>query len=261
MIERDAGDDVWGITKNFKKVVIGDEVVVYATKTSRSPPLLVGSGTVLNGPYEVAGEESPRIEIKWNVPVCRRLSNDPIDASWLSAQLPVTKPTVTAIPARLWPRLRDMLSNGIDGSSVSADIERVLATPKLSKTVRQQLVDARLGQGLFKRNVARIERGCRATDVTDGSHLRASHIKPWRHSTNRERLDGNNGLLLAPHVDHLFDRGLITFDRRGRVLISPRLRLDVLTAWGLRRKRSVGAFSKGQQRYLEYHRTKVFKAE
>jgi hypothetical protein len=261
MIEHDAGDDEWGVSKNFKNVAVGDELVVYATKTTTSPPLLIGLGTVQKGPYDDERWDTPLVTIKWNVPVCRRLADEPIDAGWLSAQLPTTKPTVTAIPARLWPKLRDLLTDRDGASSASADIEQVLSTPRLSKTVRQQLVDARLGQGLFKVNVGRIERGCRLTGVTDRSHLRASHIKPWRDSTNQERLDGHNGLLLAPHVDHLFDRGLITFSGHGRVLVSSRVEPEVLVAWGLTRKRNVGRFSKKQERYLEYHRTKVFKAE
>ena len=40
-------------------------------------------------------------------------------------------------------------------------------------------------------------------------HLVASHTKPWRDSTNEERLDGENGLLLTPTIDHLFDKGFI----------------------------------------------------
>ena len=42
-------------------------------------------------------------------------------------------------------------------------------------------------------------------------HLNARHIKPWRDASDAERLDGANGLLLAPHIDHLFDEGCITF--------------------------------------------------
>ena len=240
---------------------VGDELVVYATKTTTSPPLLIGLGTVLKGPYKDKTWDTPLIKIKWDVPICRRLASEPIDASWLSAMLPVTKPTVTTIPAQIWPKLRRLLPRGNGASSARSDIENVLTASTLSKTTRQQLVDARLGQGLFKINVARIERGCRLTGVTDLAHLRASHIKPWQCSTNKERLDGSNGLLLAPHVDHLFDRGLITFNGDGRVLISPQLKHDVLAAWALAKKRSVGRFTVRQERYLEYHRKKVFKAE
>ena len=66
----------------------------------------------------------------------------------------------------------------------------------------------------------RIERACRITGVTREEHLRASHCKPWRDSSNEERLDGENGLLLTPNADHLFDRGFIGFEDNGDVRVS-----------------------------------------
>jgi hypothetical protein len=69
-----------------------------------------------------------------------------------------------------------------------------------------QLTKSRRGQGIFKANVRLIENHCRITGVSSIKHLRASHIKPWSVSDNDEKLDGYNGLLLSPHVDHLFDR-------------------------------------------------------
>ena len=59
------------------------------------------------------------------------------------------------------------------------------------------------------------------TRVDRPEHLRASHCKPWRDASNEERLDGDNGLLLTPTIDHLFDRGFISFESNGRLLISP----------------------------------------
>ncbi|MEI6914209.1 MAG: HNH endonuclease signature motif containing protein, partial [Armatimonadota bacterium] len=59
------------------------------------------------------------------------------------------------------------------------------------------------------------ERECRLTHVGNPTHLIASHIKPWRESNNDERLAGGNGLLLTPSIDHLFDRGFITFGEYG----------------------------------------------
>jgi predicted restriction endonuclease len=90
---------------------------------------------------------------------------------------------------------------------------------------------------------------------------RASHIKPWKHSTASERLDGQNGLLLAPHVDHLFDRGFISFANDGRLLASPRLERDVLKAWGITAERAIDAFSTQQQAFLTFHRENVFLPE
>jgi hypothetical protein len=78
----------------------------------------------------------------------------------------------------------------------------------VSPTFREQLVKARRGQGVFRSSVLLAETACRVTGVSDPRHLRASHIKPWRDSNNAERLSGANGLLLSPHIDHLFDQGL-----------------------------------------------------
>ncbi|WP_216840954.1 HNH endonuclease signature motif containing protein [Acidobacterium sp. S8] len=58
----------------------------------------------------------------------------------------------------------------------------------------------------------RIERFCRVTKVENPLHLRASHCKPWRDLSNEERLNGENGLLLTPTIDHLSDRGFISFE-------------------------------------------------
>jgi putative restriction endonuclease len=88
-------------------------------------------------------------------------------------------------------------------------------------TERESLIVARRGQGLFKDRVLRLEQFCRVTKVDKLEHLRASHCKPWRDSTNEERLNGENGLLLTPSIDHLFDRGFISFEDKGRLIISP----------------------------------------
>jgi putative restriction endonuclease len=145
----------------------------------------------------------------------------------------------------------------IEEPDAAADIQAVLGDENTPETEKPQLVQARRGQGLFRSRVELIETGCRLTGVTDRAHLRASHIKPWRDSTNAERLDGNNGLLLAPHIDHLFDRGFVSFDADGRLMLSPRLNADVLTAWSISVK-LVSVFSSEQQVYLAYHRATVF---
>lgn len=73
-----------------------------------------------------------------------------------------------------------------------------------------------------------------------------------------EKLDGNNGLLLSPHIDHLFDRNLISFSNQGKILVSPILTSDVLAKWSIDSSRGVGSFSREQSLYLEYHRDVLF---
>lgn len=96
-----------------------------------------------------------------------------------------------------------------------------------------------------------IERQCRVTSVDNSAHLRASHCKPWRDSNNEERLDGENGLLLTPSIDHLFDRGFISFQREGGLIISPVAHRLSLERMGVRTDRAinVGAFTDRQDRF------------
>lgn len=130
----------------------------------------------------------------------------------------------------------------------------------LPPTQKQALVLARRGQGVFKQRVMQIEQRCRLTGVDRIEHLRASHCKPWRDADNRERLDGENGLLLTPDADHLFDRGFLSFDDEGRVLISPVAHRPSLQRMGLALDAlpSAQAFTNGQRVYLQFHRDNVF---
>ena len=131
---------------------------------------------------------------------------------------------------------------------------------EISETEKVQLVKSRRGQGLFKANVLLVESACRVTGVTQVSMLRASHVKPWSKSDDREKIDGFNGLLLAPHVDHLFDKGHITFESKGAMVLSPILDTEILDRWGIPQVLNVGSFSSEQSEYLIYHQDSVFLA-
>ncbi|WP_336202947.1 HNH endonuclease [Pseudomonas guariconensis] len=130
---------------------------------------------------------------------------------------------------------------------------------ELPPTEREQLVRSRVGQGSFRLRVLKIEKSCRVTNVADERFLIASHIKPWKDCSNIERLDGHNGLMLAPHIDRLFDRGWISFKDNGDLLVANESLLAVMSAWGFNACLNVGSFSAKQRAYLEYHRSEVFR--
>ena len=139
-------------------------------------------------------------------------------------------------------------------------LEQLVATDtSIAETDRLALVRARRGQGIFRDRVGQIERRCRVTGVDNPTHLVASHCKPWRDATNEERLDGENGLLLTPSIDHLFDRGYIGFENDGRLIISPVAHQPSLLRMGIRVDEpvNVGVFTSRQKQYLEFHRDAV----
>src|SRR5690348_8970466 len=140
------------------------------------------------------------------------------------------------------------------------ELAAVRSDSRVSETIREAVILARRGQGLFKSRVMEREHACRITGVDKIEHLRASHCKPWRDASNDERLDGENGLLLTPNADHLFDRGFIGFDDSGNVLISPVADRDSLVRMGVnpRQPPNVGGFSARQKDFLGFHRDNVF---
>ena len=139
-------------------------------------------------------------------------------------------------------------------------IQTVFSDTKIVETEKHAIVVARRGQGLFRSRVSQIERRCRLTGVSNPEYLRASHTKPWRDARNDERLDGENGFLLTPDADLLFDRGFISFNNNGDVLVSPVADRSVIAQMGIQASmlENVGRFSTGQCQYLEFHRDMVF---
>ena len=123
---------------------------------------------------------------------------------------------------------------------------------------KRALIQARHGLGAFRVNVEQLEGACRITGLMDRRHLRASHIKPWRLSTDAEKLDGHNGFLLSPHVEHLFSRGYISFADDGALLVSRQLNSTVLKHWHIALPIKAWPLRKQQKHYVAWHREQVF---
>jgi len=102
------------------------------------------------------------------------------------------------------------------------EIQHVENLP-ITQTEKERLIKARIGQGKFKKLLINRECKCALCGVTDPRVLIASHIKQWSASVSVERLDVNNGLLLCPNHDALFDKNLISFDKQGKIVISQTL--------------------------------------
>ncbi len=119
--------------------------------------------------------------------------------------------------------LRSMNDNEIiDGVNpiIQREIDEINNSASLDITEKQMIIKARIGQGIFRDRIMLKYKKCIVTGIDDARLLIASHIKPWRSSDNAERLSSENGLLLSPLYDRLFDSGLITFDNNLNMIIS-----------------------------------------
>lgn len=129
----------------------------------------------------------------------------------------------------------------------------------LEKTEKENIVLSRIGQGIFRNKLLRYWKGCAVTGFSDPRMLRASHIKPWKNSTNEERLDTFNGLLLIPNLDTAFDKGLISFTDEGDILISRDLSTAELEILGITLDMNLRHTDIRHAKYLKYHRENIFR--
>ena len=135
-------------------------------------------------------------------------------------------------------------------------------TTNLPRTTEaERLVVQRVGQDIYRRGLLEYWDGrCAITGLDVPDLLRASHIKPWADcDTDAERLDVFNGLLLAPHLDAVFDSGFITVAEDGTVVISDGLQSGARLALALNGPLKIHKLHPAHERYLPWHRSKIFR--
>jgi putative restriction endonuclease len=154
-------------------------------------------------------------------------------------------------------RVRVLLAKG--PAQLEARWRAKLAT--ITSTEKEAVVRQRVGQALFRDALLDYWGGrCAVTGLDVLELLRASHAKPWKSATDAERLDVHNGLLLAAHLDALFDQGFLTFDDSGEGRLSPQLNVPALQILGLSdRPVKLARVTPGHALYLAYHRAHVFR--
>jgi len=145
-------------------------------------------------------------------------------------------------PPRLGDRVRERLS-------------------RISSTERTAEVVQRVGQDVFREALQEYWGGrCAVTGLGLTPLLRASHSKPWSQASDEERLNVHNGLLLAVHIDALFDKGLITFLDDGALLVSKLVSSGDRGLLGLQPGvQRLRWIADGHRPYLAYHREVLFK--
>lgn len=124
----------------------------------------------------------------------------------------------------------------------------------------------RIGQQQLRQSLVNYLGGCEVTGIDNQALLIASHIKPWaKFPKDRGRLA--NCLLLCSSLDSLFDKGLISFDEHGNILISSLLDSKVRIQYGLskqlrlnlKKRESIDNSLKEETILnLKYHRKNIF---
>jgi hypothetical protein len=130
---------------------------------------------------------------------------------------------------------------------------------KPNETERRGLVTSRVGQGAYRKSILyRWEFKCAVTSYSKPEILIASHIVPWKSASSDERLDVDNGILLSPTYDALFDQNLISFENNGKIILSNELLNTNYSELGVTGQERISKLSVGNKEYLERHRENVF---
>ncbi len=153
--------------------------------------------------------------------------------------------------ANLYRKFRVAQQNGLFETSAPF-IQSTIPATERSSTVK-----VRVGQQRFRYLV--LERWDYRCAVTGASILlAASHIKPWRLSSDSERLDSMNGICLSPLFDRAFDVGIITFHPEGQILISPLVPIHEVQKLGLNASTSLQGLTRHHRPYLKFHRENIW---
>lgn len=137
------------------------------------------------------------------------------------------------------------------------EIDEELDNLQLEGKTKEQMVKIRVNQNEFRQQLLERYHKCCLCCVSDPNLLVASHIKPWSAAEPTEKLDVNNGLLLCPNHDKLFDNGYITFDDNGKIIISEKLQNNDKLYMNVEDNMKIDINDETKV-YMEYHRKNIF---
>jgi len=273
--------------KNIQRLLPGDVVYSFADGAVGAVGVVLGSAREAAKPLEFDSiAEYVDTQTGWLVPVRFMTLTNALRTQDYGAELtpvlPRKHPPILAggasnqhvVLASVPPMMATTLNGLLDGEverivgTITESVGRSLAEDAVEAAIQRRtdigpaqkadLLKARHGQGVFRANLELNEHSCRVTGVLDRRHLRATHIKPWSECDDAEKLDGSNGLLMSPHIAHLFERGYISFLDDGGLLVSQELNPVVLDNWHVQLPLNVGEFRPEQCYFLGYHRHEVF---
>lgn len=137
--------------------------------------------------------------------------------------------------------------------------EHDFLTPILAETEAEAKTIVRLGHQRFRHELMPLwDHKCALCGIGLTELLQASYAKPWKDSTNSERIDPNNGILLCRNHDALYNNGLIAFDGQGKIHISSSIPEEDYGKLGLNGKMRVNR-TEGNKPFLKWHKRCVFK--
>lgn len=145
----------------------------------------------------------------------------------------------------------------MNNKKIDLDLEKMYSK-YANNTTFKTLVNSRNGQNALRKIILKNNKKCKICGLDKLDLLKVSHIKPWAKSTDNEKLDIYNTFLLCPNHDNLFDKGYISFEDNGSILISPRLTKKARLKMNIDTDIKIN-INKEHKKYLEWHRNNILK--
>lgn len=217
-----------------------------------------------------AGYKSDEYRTDWDLKYLYHFDRDDIDSAVVAANTLMSKyekeyehaETHHTVPRRTRETKGESPSSSSEIKALrekeATEIEEQIDSLNLEGLDKEAVIKVRVNQGKFREIMLKKYDRCCLCNVRESALLMASHIKPWSDSAPDERLDEDNGFLLCPNHDKLFDGGWISFDDDGKILISDKLDVNNCTNMNVRSDMKI-QLSEGNRKYLAYHRDKVFR--
>ena len=143
-------------------------------------------------------------------------------------------------------------------SQYSKETSRIIIP---NSTERAGLVTSRVGQGAYRKSILhRWRYKCAVTKFSQPKVLIASHILPWKDAKDEQRMDIENGILLSPNYDALFDKNFISFEDSGKIILSDKTSINEYGKLGITGRERISNLTTGNKEYLDFHRSKLLLA-
>ena len=131
----------------------------------------------------------------------------------------------------------------------------------INKTIKvteiRQNIKVRRGQNIFRKKLLQYDSKCKICGLDIPELLVASHTKNWDCCNSFERLDVFNGFLLCNQHDGIYDKGFISFNDDGSILISNTINTSQYPLLNINNKVKI-VIEENHKKYLKWHRENWF---
>lgn len=239
------------LCRSHRMVKKGDRAFI--SKVGGGSTGIFASGFVKSPPYSSENEKYVDIEFDYIFDPSENIYDTGKLQKEISKNKKLWHPQKSGM--RIPVELESILESFWNKFIMEKEVVKIKNDEQIKETEKEALIQARVGQGKFRKNILELWDGkCSVTGCSMTELLIAAHIKPWKDCNNKERLDKFNGLFLTPNIDKLFDQGLISFAYNGKILISSKLNKKDREKLGINENMKITKVSHDHKKYLSYHR-------